>query len=502
MSWNKNAFSYLMWLTDTLIAGMLLIYTTSVLCGKAGFSLWMGIGFAAAYGIFAAVIVFKLCRWVSTRNIFAEKNQDVLLLCEGILVAILLFFGLFFRVQGIGSAELSSEYFEAARVTAGQRLPKIVHGASYLYVGMLHEIFVLLGNQFVAGIWVQITLQMAAFLLLFFMVRKLAGPLAALLTFGFFMCAPFAVQHALVLSPWMLYFLMFMLGFVLISLGYEKKVEPAVFFLKGILAAFLCYLDISGGLLLIAAIATALCSRGEESKRGRKLAASVLCVAGMAGGLVLFLFLDALLSGKTFQGVAGAWISLYRPETFKLPAVITGKELQTETGVLAGVSVFGIFSFWCDRKKEQLSPYVLAVCVVIAAGGFGILTQESQGVFCLFLLLTVLAGIGLKQCFQVEKVVQAEEKAVPQSAVSDDLVIEELTDISEKQESDSEQEKLRQEKALKAEFRKEQEKKVQYLENPLPLPRRHVKRVMDYPMRSLPGDDFDYPVNEEDDFDY
>ena len=46
------------------------------------------------------------------------------------------------------------------------------------------------------------------------------------------------------------------------------------------------------------------------------------------------------------------------------------------------------------------------------------------------------------------------------------------------------------------------EKQIQYIENPLPLPKKHVKRVLDYPCRpAAEEDDFDYPVSEEDDFD-
>ena len=48
----------------------------------------------------------------------------------------------------------------------------------------------------------------------------------------------------------------------------------------------------------------------------------------------------------------------------------------------------------------------------------------------------------------------------------------------------------------------EAEGQVRFLENPLPLPKKHVKRVMDYSLSSVSQeDDFDYPVAEDDDFD-
>ena len=48
-----------------------------------------------------------------------------------------------------------------------------------------------------------------------------------------------------------------------------------------------------------------------------------------------------------------------------------------------------------------------------------------------------------------------------------------------------------------------EKKQVQFLENPLPLPKKHVKRIMDYslPPEQKENDDFDIPVAEDDDFD-
>ena len=50
---------------------------------------------------------------------------------------------------------------------------------------------------------------------------------------------------------------------------------------------------------------------------------------------------------------------------------------------------------------------------------------------------------------------------------------------------------------------KKQPKKVQYIENPLPLPKKHIKHVMDYSLKEMPDeDDFDLDIGDEDDFDY
>ena len=44
--------------------------------------------------------------------------------------------------------------------------------------------------------------------------------------------------------------------------------------------------------------------------------------------------------------------------------------------------------------------------------------------------------------------------------------------------------------------------KVQYIDNPLPLPKKHRKRVLDYHLEDTgDGEEFDYFVDENDDFD-
>ena len=43
---------------------------------------------------------------------------------------------------------------------------------------------------------------------------------------------------------------------------------------------------------------------------------------------------------------------------------------------------------------------------------------------------------------------------------------------------------------------------IKFIENPLPLPKKHEKRVLDFPMKQFSeNDDFDYSIGADDDFD-
>lgn len=49
-----------------------------------------------------------------------------------------------------------------------------------------------------------------------------------------------------------------------------------------------------------------------------------------------------------------------------------------------------------------------------------------------------------------------------------------------------------------------EEKKIKYIENPLPLPKKHVKRTMEFKFNDGQGkkaDDFDVEIRDDDDFD-
>lgn len=504
MNWKKNAFSYFVWFVYTIMTGAVLLSSASGICASAGLDDYMEI--VLAVGCMAAVggMAFLLHRFALGRAAFTEEKRVHLTVLAALLAMAFLGAGLFLRVRGIDGAEHSSSvYYEAAKVMEGQKVPQSVHGAVYFYVQLLHVVFRLVGNHPVAGIWMQIVLQLTASLLLFFLVRRLAGLVASLVVLGFCMCAPFMVRSALALSPEMLYFLLLTAALSLVAAGYGDRgregetvcgLNLKICFFTGALAALCCYMDILGAFLLLAAIGGVFCHREEAVSAGRKAAGVLLNIAGAMAALGACVFLDASLSGKSFQRVAAAWLSLYRPEAFQLPVGAGGGVSLTENCLLFGIMAFGIFSFWFDKKRERISIAVLAVCGILAAGCYGIFTEEMPGFFYLYVAAVVLAGIGFGQCFYAEPA----KEAAPAEEEKPDWEI--LIDSREAAEQKRMQKETEREE--KPDGHLSQEPQVQFLENPLPLPKKHVKRVLDY---SLPPaekeDDFDYPVAENDDFD-
>lgn len=577
MSWKKNVFSYLMWFVFTAAVGVALAGSFVMLCTEAGMERYWGILFAVLFLAGAGGIVFVLHRAAPRLGDFAAENRRIFLAAEALWVVALFALGLILRMQSVNAAEQTSEYYEAAKIVEGQYIHRIVHGATYFYLQILHMALKLLGNRMMVGIWLQVICQFAAFLILYFVVRRLAGVVSALAALGFCICAPFMVRTAVVLSPEMLYFDLFMIAAALIAWFGMAGLRGKSYFLAGAFGALCFYIDISGILLLIFALSLIFCSRYGQERAGKKAAAFINCLGGAAAGFFAGIFLDASLSGKTVWRVAEAWGLLYQPEGFRWTAAERIFGSGMEVLILSGCMAFGIFSFWRNSCRERISPGVFALGVFLAAECFGIFSEGMPGYFYLYLLCILLAGVSLGQCFRekafwkeeaLQTVVNAEKAYAAGENAEETLLAEESVEIVHTAEENVEealQADVNGEEAYAAEESVEEmhaaeenveevlqadvngkevyaagenaeelllaeanvedvgetgfldddendefeeeasqpaKKVVQYIENPLPLPKKHVKRVLDYTLQTgTDDDDFDYAVDDDDDFD-
>lgn len=492
-----------MWMIYTLITGTALVSLGSALCVDAGIAAWWGIPAAALYVGIVGGIVFLLQKTAVSRLKFAEKNRILLLVAEFVLVSSLLILGVVLRISGMGEMQGNSvyeevqgspAYFELAQVAVGRQVPQVVHGAVYMYLQLLHGTFLLFGNRYMAGIWLQAGLQIVASLVFYFAVRKLSGTVSALVTFFFCMCSRYMIQRSLVLSPGMLYFLLLAIAAVLVLWSSGSKLRlPAMVFI-GLVAAVCCYMDIGGVLLLVLAAALVFSQQAGKTAGVKRLAAMGLCLLSAVCGLLFLFGADAFLTGKNFWKVAGAWLELYRPEGFRLPYVLENAGASWEGLTVFGLMAFGIFGFWYDRKRDRHLPYAAAACIIIMGCCLGIYTEELPGFYALYLMFAMLAGVSMEQCI-CRKELPAETLDYPAENP------EETTQDSSLVAFIAVPEEVEERSDCSTESEKEEEKIIHYLENPLPLPKKHVKRVLDYSIHVSGEDDFDFPVAENDDFD-
>ncbi len=403
MSWKKNVISYLMWFLYASLVTAALVSLGRLYCAEAGIDFGWGVLCVVAYIGLAGGIVFLLRKSAPFRASFSGKRRGVLLAAEIVLVLVLLALGLVLRVCGMEGITQVSEYYEAAKVAAGGGIPQVVHGAVYFYLQVLRTLFILVGNHFTGGIWLQIILQLLGSLFLFLAVRKLAGRIAGVFFWGFCMCGPYIIAGSLVLSPETLYFALFSMAAYLIASAGRKAKKPVVLLCLSVMAAFCCYIDIFGIMLLFLLILKVLDYEKKNGDSSRRSETLLLCLAVFVIfilGLMLSIFSDALFSGKSFLRVTQAWLRLYSPEGFRLPVSAGSAGSGMENLILFGSMVFGVFGFWCDRKQERISPWIAGAGLLILGICYGVLTDEMPGFHYLYLFLALLAGIGLEQCLQ------------------------------------------------------------------------------------------------------
>lgn len=399
MSWKKNGFSCVTWFLYLLIAGTGLFCLVSATGSAVGLPVWAETGIFGACFPVAGLSVFLLHRFAPKYDSSRKRIRRTA--AETLLVILLVAAGLFLRVRGIDSVAGDSLYFDLASLESAKQIPQYAHGAVYFYLRLLHTVFFFFGNELLAAAWFQILAQTVAFLLLYFAARHLAGVFAALIMLGFCELSSYMVSSALTLSPDCLYLLFWAASLIWIVSIRGEELDPVEFVPVGIFAALMGYVDVTGFLLLLLAFGVIFSERGGEGGKDGRKASFLVCLGGTILFFFLFLFLDSILSKKSFVSVLLAWFRTYRPEGFEVPVAAGGSALgYAELFVLFAFLLVGVFSFWRDGKRDSIKGWMVGTCVVVLGECFGIFTEEVPAATYLFLLLSLLAGIGVSECFR------------------------------------------------------------------------------------------------------
>lgn len=508
MAYKKTWLSYVIWAVFTCITGVMLadytiLFWTKEINSKAGFgtiALIAGV-FVAVVGIylFFHKVIFRLAQnWNASRK--------TMLFLEGVIVVIALLGGLAYRIflcmQTSTDTITETVYYEQAMLKTGAVSEPMIHGASYLYTLCLSFVLSFLGNKTIAGVWLQIVFQMLALLLTYIVVRKMIGKIAACVTLMMLAVSSVYVKQIFALTPESFYFVFYLAGMLVVGnfvrnscrycLHKQKMIVFAV--VTGVVMGGLLYLDATAVSLfiLLGGILTGI-HRQEEGENAFRIRFSFLLFVIAVTTAILFfgffLAIDAVLSHTTFTAVAQAWFSLYQSYLSMGYILYQTRISIAECLIQVMFAALLIMGFWNHSKEQNCTPY-LCMMFLLAPTPLAISGVLSYQVFSIF-LWSILAGIGLQQCFVQEKttVIQKQSKR-------EETIVSVQTDIPVTQEAPESEIPIPQE----AEPR--QLPKPRFLVNPLPLPKKHEKRVMDY-QYSVTEEKmkFDTDIKENDDFD-
>lgn len=529
MTFRKNVFSYLLWAVFTASVCIYHIAVVTLCLEQTPLK-----DPYAQMGVIGLTIILAVGLFVLLRMLVKKQDQEAdrhtvsHLIWEAALAVLILGAGIFIRACMVGDGTQEAAFFETASIT-GQPVIPIAHGAQYFYVLVLRGLFFMVGNNFTAGIILQILLQALAAVVWYFGIRRISGTVAAILFLTGTMLLPMSIQEGITYSPKMLYLLIFGLIFLMIGrfLRRQKKGGSLKWYswihtvVLGIGIGILTYLDVSGLTLLLPVLFIYGVKEDEAVEKGAKrflkLSLQVMTVILVfLLTVILLMFLDAMQNNADITQVFNIWCVLFSykdmgglPELL-YPVALSGVYAMP---LISFLLVLGIPAFFVHEKRESQMLYFffLAGAAVILAGNFH--ASGMTAGYLAFSLVLALMGAGVQEALQ-----QSIKEVNPEAAkVENDKDLENAADKPETKEKEKKavKEKVKKEKPEKrkkagkagdipvlASTAGTQEKKGNYIENPLPLPKKHETKVLDYPYFVATDKlRYDVRVADNDDFD-
>lgn len=556
MTYRKTWFSYVLWLLYAVLCIALLVYAgriwTNYLAGipyTNGFPDSLATPFAGLSDgqlilIGLLIIPVTIALYWIIREIAGQIRKkcvwkkDVIARFECIVALLLLAGGIFLRLDNarlnIAMAEkgldtesevISAEdpffdakmqgmmYYDMALVTQERSESSVVcYSIRELYVICMSVVLSFLGNKISSAIIMQVLLQIIGMILIYAVTRKAAGRIPACVSLLYLACSLCCLEMLVLFGPEWLFFDLYMVG-MLVGFSFVKRYcanqlsrSRAIAAAAGIgvMIGILAYLDIAAATLLIIIAAAVIIGKKYRNE------GAAICNSGMVSALVVLVaFIVSLLVRGVMIGaiygsrgvdllrnVVNQWMDLRQlfGEAFvEQPPYVSDIYLM---GMLVIPAVFLIFEFFKSGREQNYMLWIF-ICVLMAPTPMAARGTVYSGLLSLY-VWSVLAGLGLQNCIFGGRAKIMQEKAEKISAAT---VWAELENKSEKVEGT---EKPETEKTRPAEQPGEAEKqeKPRYFENPLPLPKKHVKKEMDYQYPVEEKDmKYDVDVPEDDDFD-
>lgn len=291
----------------------------------------------------------------------------------------------------------------------------------------------------------------------------------------------------------------------------EKRTDGrALSVLPGIIAGFVCGAASSAHLLLCSLFFLFGSKWFHFRKKSGFLRSFSIFLLASACSFFLIIYLAGLWKGQSFFDILQRWavIGLFRDYDAILHSpTLLDWWLTIPVYLLAFLSVFGVL----ERERDAGTEWIMPVVFIITAEFLGDAPLQEQGLR--FVLLGVMAGYGILRSVSVPAVdkergiglVENEGEALKEaSGMPNDAVWQAGPAVcgGMKMAEREEPKKMESVDGEGAKCGKQKPGPGTWLENPLPVPKRHVKRELEYGFEPDPDQMFfDIPVSDLDDFD-
>lgn len=549
MTYRKTWFSWVLWILYTILCVILLVVLAggvwaaylggipygkgfpapaiSPLAGQPDYVLFMlGLLILPATGLLYLAlrsisgVARKKCRW-KERTLWIWECVTVLLILAGGITLRILYaqYVISMAENELFAAEQiqGMEYYDMAVAAGGNMAAYGLNRISYLYVSCLSVVLSFLGHKIASAVVLQFFLQIAGMALAYVVTRKAAGRLPACIVLLYLSCSVCCLRMMTCFGPEWLFFVLYMIGMLIVVsfvLSYceNRLTRLAALFgaaATGAVAGMLvCIVPAAAPLMLmIAAVAAGRKKKPEDGPvyHSAGVSAAVIAVAVLTYVLIL--------AGTAWFGSPGgrfdpARVELWYSYSDALAGMCPYLYDVYIIGLLIVPASFLVFEFFRSGKEQNYTLWIL-LCIVVAPTPLAVIGDGRFGILSLY-IWAVLAGLGLQNCMfgGRAKVVQAVIEQI--NAEADQKVGSGQIENSgmegnigiKAQEQTAQAEDTRDAQGEEKTEEVQAPPKPRFIENPLPLPKKHVKKEMDYQYPVEEKDmKYDVDVPEQDDFD-
>lgn len=537
MTYRRTWFSCVLWFLYTIMCIILL-----AICGAVCVRYFAGLSgnallVSGLLVIPAAAALYWIVRGIATRirkkRVWKERSAQIiglfaflLIMAGGVLIRVICLNNQLLPAGSDGFINAGGmEFYDMAVVTQEEFVSSIDYGISDLYVMLLSVVLSFLGNKIISAVFLQVFLQITGLVLVYAVTRKIAGRLPACIALLYLSGSLCCLRMIVCFGPEWLFFVFYMFG-MLMSVSFIKNycenhirkplavVGAAVI---GVMIGGLTYLDLTAVSLLIVVLAVAVGKKTQPGKMPVRnsggisatviLTAVFVCVAVWVGamGAVSYVRETDLISAISDR----LWLCYHNsyPFTNMEPYFLD----IYMVGMLIIPASFLVFEFFRSGKEQNYMLWIL-MCLLVAPTPIAVYGEHGFGMLSLF-VWAVLAGLGIQNCLfggqvkVMQAVIERINTAAEQAQQAEKHVNPEKTANTRQSTEVQEQEQqiagtATVKEAQQPEMTENQVTKPRYIENPLPLPKKHVARGMDYRYAVEEKDmKYDVEVPDDDDFD-
>ncbi len=515
MTYRKTWFSYVLWAVFAGICVSLLTFMGDYLLLSAGISdAGSMAGALVSFPVAAAVYPALRTAARAVRKKYT-MHAHTTLMWEWFIVALIFAVGILYHIymaaacialyEGSGSDALlpgldyNTVYFQNAVIGAGGGADPVTNEAGQMYVLCLSFVMSFLGNKAAAAVVFQLILYSISLVLCYVIVRKAAGRFPACISLLLFSLlgygeALYRIDPGCFIFTLYLACLLAVVNFVkAYCAGHMKRpVQMTAAVITGIIIGIMIYLD-STAVTLLVFLTGIFTGKKQDTGREKKISAGL----NVTTYFVILLCAAAawFLTDCALYQNGGLWYSVTEWARFNIVSGNYGKlfwflgRFDSPGTILSifmtvGMAAFLVFAFFKSGREQNYMLWILVSLIAAPTPftGNGVIMYRPVPLF----FWSVLAGLGLQNCIFGEKSKLMQEVIEQINAAAEP--IEEVKREPEKQEPEKHE--------------TEKHEKPRFIENPLPLPKKHVKKEMDYQYEI--ADDkmkYDIEVDENDDFD-